>query len=177
MASIATRNGKLTIGAPLSPALTNAMMYEFDDRLFVAASGKELVYTRYADDIFISSKRPNSLEEMLDFVLAESIQYRYAKLKINKKKTAYLSRRYRRSITGLTITPEGKLSIGRKRKREIKSLVHKYILGSLPQSEVDRARGLVAFSNDADPEFFWSLCEKYGHANLEKLLRRLEKSI
>ena len=177
LTSIATRDERLTIGAPLSPALTNAMMYNFDHRLFVAAREGGLVYTRYADDVFISSSRSNRLNSIYDAILTESGNFQYANLRINRQKTANLSRRYRRSITGLIVTPEGSVSIGRKRKREIKSLVHSYIRGSLPREELDRVRGLVAYSKDAEPKFYKSLCEKYNRKNLEKLLRNLGKTI
>lgn len=170
--AVATRNGYLTIGAPLSPSLTNAIMFGFDQRVHAIAEEQRLVYTRYADDLFISAGKPNKLNRIQDSVEEICGSFRYASLRINRMKTAYLSRRYRRAITGLIISPEGQVSIGRKRKREIRGLVHRYSIDSLADEEVDRVRGLVSFSKDAEPEFFDALCRKYGGDTLAKLLRR-----
>ena len=169
--SITTRYGYLTIGAPSSPAITNAMMHEFDDRVFVLTRQKGLVYTRYADDLFISSQEPGKLTEIYKNIMLESTKFLYASLKINKSKTAYLSRRYRRTITGMVVTPQGTVSLGRERKREIKALIHKVVTGSLPKEKIGRARGLIGFSIGADPLFYQALCRKYSEETLRDILR------
>lgn len=67
--NIVCRNGRLTIGAPCSPTITNVMMYEFDRRVFDECVSRELVYTRYADDIFISSSVPGKLDRVEKLIL------------------------------------------------------------------------------------------------------------
>lgn len=171
IAKISTRFGLLTIGAPSSPMLTNAMMYGFDHRISDWANAEGLIYTRYADDLFISSQRPNKLTAARDIMLEESAQFKYARLIVNDKKTAYLSRRYRRTITGLVVTPAEQVSIGRGRKREIKSMVHRFMTGSMTIGEVDKLRGLVGYSKGVEPSFYDSLCVKYGKLVLEKVLK------
>lgn len=47
--------GSLPIGAPTSPMLSNLYMALFDHKLSVHAARNSLVYSRYADDIFLSS--------------------------------------------------------------------------------------------------------------------------
>lgn len=84
--SMVTRHGKLTIGAPSSPALTNAMMYEFDRDVFSLIQENELTYTRYADDLFISSRTPDRLGWICDQVTAISKNFPHAGLNINEKK-------------------------------------------------------------------------------------------
>ena len=169
---VVTRNGRLTIGAPSSPVITNAIMYEFDECVFELARENGLMYTRYADDLFISARGPNRLTEIANRIIEISRNFPYASLTINRKKTAYLSRRYRRSVTGLIITPEGNISIGRKRKREIKSLMHKFVQGHLPNEEIGRVRGLVSFAISVDPLFHGTICRKYGDDNLNLILGR-----
>ncbi len=171
VAKISTRFDFLTIGAPSSPTLTNAMMYGFDYRVSDWADAEGLIYTRYADDLFISSRRPNKLAAARDRILEESAQFKYAKLIINDKKTAYLSRRYRRTITGLVVTPGERVSIGRGRKREIKSMVHRFMAGSMTIGEIDKLRGLVGYSKGVEPSFYDSVCVKYGKSVLEKVLK------
>lgn len=51
---ILRRFGRLTIGAPSSPAITNAMMFSFDQRMFEHCTARGLIYTRlvaFARDI------------------------------------------------------------------------------------------------------------------------------
>lgn len=159
---ILCKDGRATIGAPSSPKLTNAMMYSFDECVSRYANSKSLIYTRYADDIFISSFTPNALADAEAFVRKVSADHVRPRLKINDNKTLHLSRAGHRSVTGLVLTPEGKLSIGRERKREIKSLVHSATHNKL--NPVDRARlsGLIAFAHDVEPDFISSLVRKYG---------------
>ena len=172
VASILTRNGFVTIGAPSSPSITNAIMCEFDKHIFDIASKGDLIYTRYADDLFISARAPDLLEPMNRQVAIASADFPYANLRVNHRKTAYLSRRYRRSVTGLVITPDGNISIGRARKREIKSMVHRYIVGKIERDGVERTRGLVAFTKGTDAGFFAALQRKYGEDTIDGLLGR-----
>ena len=46
----------LSIGAPSSPLISNIVMFEFDQKAMEMASELKLTYTRYADDITISSQ-------------------------------------------------------------------------------------------------------------------------
>ncbi|GMM92931.1 retron St85 family RNA-directed DNA polymerase [Qipengyuania sp. MTN3-11] len=156
------RDGGLTIGAPTSPVLTNAMMFEFDQMLTEYCIGKRIVYTRYADDLFLSTNEPNILGQTLDFVRSLAESYQFARLRVNSKKTAFLSKKYHREITGLVITPDGEVSIGRKKKRELKALVHKLITGDLPKDRVAYLEGYLNFVRDVEPSFIVSLKAKYG---------------
>ncbi|AZB70275.1 retron St85 family RNA-directed DNA polymerase [Cereibacter sphaeroides] len=169
---IVSRHGCLTIGAPSSPSVTNALMYSFDVSVERWCMKRGLIYTRYADDINISSKCPGALREVEDFVRDASGAFEYANLVINERKTAYLSRKYRRSITGVNVTPEGRLSIGRDRKREIKSLVHQCVMGTLQVDMLWRLGGLIAFSSDVEPHFVDALKNKYGADVIEKILHQ-----
>lgn len=167
--NIVCRNGRLTIGAPSSPAITNAMMYEFDDLMHKECLRRGLVFTRYADDIFVSSDRPERLHGVGQLIAACKRGIPYIKLRLNRSKTAYLSKRYRRSITGVVITTQSTLSIGRDRKREIKSLIHKWIIGDLDDEKISYLRGLFAFAIDIEPDFEQRLVRKYGEEEISRL--------
>jgi RNA-directed DNA polymerase len=167
---IVTRNGRLTIGAPSSPILTNAMMYEFDRDVANFAQQENMKYTRYADDVFISTSTSKVLSSAYQFVDRICRQYEFADLQINQNKTVYLSCRYRRSITGLVITPDRKISIGRKRKREIRALIHQSRMGNLEEDRLSYLRGLLAFAVDAEPELIGALSAKYGNQTVQNIL-------
>ena len=170
--AIVTRRGALTIGAPSSPAVTNALMHPFDVKMENWCTRRGLVYTRYADDINISSFAADSLGGAEDYIRSTARNFRYGRLRINSEKTAYLSRRYRRTITGVNLKPEGGVSIGRDRKREIRSFVHLFKSGSLPEELRWRVGGLIAFAADVEPSFVISLKRKYGPEVVEELLHQ-----
>lgn len=171
VSDIVTRYGHLTIGAPSSPHITNAMMFEFDSKVSGFAVENSLVYSRYADDVFISSRLPYKLDESQRFIERISKEFRFAHLALNHQKSTYLSKKYKRSITGLVITPTGNISIGRHQKRKIKALIHRFVLERLTDEEIGKVRGLLAFVNDVEPRFLSSLVRKYGEDVLGKLLR------
>ncbi len=171
---IVCRYDRLTIGAPSSPSITNAMMFPFDQKMFEHCKSGGLIYTRYADDIFISSNAPEKLKNLETRIAEAKRNVPHLTLRLNRKKTAYLSKKLRRRITGVVITPEHKLSIGRDRKREIKALIHRWSNGKLDIYEVNYMRGLLAFARDVEPSFEVSLREKYGDSVVNEILRNPE---
>lgn len=174
---IVCRHDALTIGAPTSPGLTNAMMFEFDTALADWCAARALIYTRYADDLFISASAPDALAGVEAKAAELAAAFPYAKLALNREKTAHLSRKYRRSITGLVITPEETLSIGRKRKIRLKSDVYAYSNGKLPPEERSRTAGLIAFVRDVEPAFYETLLRKYGRETIEGLQKGFRPSL
>lgn len=174
---IVCRHGRLTIGAPSSPSLTNVMMYSFDRQIADLAQRRKLIYTRYADDLFLSSRNAGNLGDIPEIVSSIVKTFPYAELSINHDKTAFLSRKYARRITGLLITPEDKLSVGRDKKREIKSLIHSFKIGSLDLERLNYLSGYLSFVRDVEPTFYTSLKEKYGEALIEVLSKEREHSI
>lgn len=168
---IVCRYGRLTIGAPSSPWITNAMMYEFDVEFDSYCKKKNLIYTRYADDIFVSSYLPNALIGLDKKINQITANYKYLSLTLKKEKTAFLSKKYRRSITGLNITPSNNISIGRNKKREIKYLVYSFKNNCLNAQEIGRLKGLIAFVHSVEPNFIKCLESKYGNNIILRLLK------
>ena len=174
---IVCRHDVLTIGAPTSPGLTNAMMFEFDTAFADWCASKGLIYTRYADDLFISASIPDALADVEAKAAELAAAFSYAKLTLNREKTAHLSRKYRRSITGLVITPDQKLSIGKDKKLRLKSDVYAYAKGRLAPEDSSRTAGLIAFVRDVEPTFYETLLRKYGRETIEGLQQGLRLSL
>lgn len=169
IASIVCRRGFLTIGAPSSPALSNALLFNFDSRVAEFCARRDLIYTRYADDITLSSSRPNRLEAALVHVREIIHKSESPKLVINEKKIHFSSRKYRRAITGLVVTPEGDLSIGRKAKRRLRHFLHQSSLGRLDKADLLSLRGYLAYVSNVEPQLIVSLVEKYGEEVIERI--------
>ena len=164
-----SKDGKLTIGAPSSPILSNLMMYDFDLKLDEWATALGVVYTRYADDIFLSAHQPESLADGMKTVAQLADKHEFGKIYVNAAKTVFLSRRAKRSITGVVITSDRQISIGRSRKREIKSLIHLGTCGKLDAEKILYLRGMLSYASDVEPSFRQSLSKKFGGEILSAL--------
>ena len=56
-------------GAPTSPAITNIIMYDFDERVGEFCAERGIAYTRYCDDMTFSGAFDE--REVIDFVKEE----------------------------------------------------------------------------------------------------------
>lgn len=167
--SIACRRGVLTIGAPSSPILSNAIMYDFDCSVVELCHDRNINYTRYADDLFFSCNVPNVLASLLERIKVDLREREWPNLAINAKKTVFSSKKRRRVATGIVLTPDGELSIGRNMKRKIRTLVYLYSLGKLPRREVSFLRGFLAYVNSIEPKMIVSLRNKFGEDTIDDL--------
>jgi RNA-directed DNA polymerase len=163
----------LSIGAPSSPLVSNFFMYQFDCAISNVCLEKEIVYTRYADDLTFSTKHKDILFE-LPLIVKEKLADLFGNsIKINRKKTKFSSKAHNRHVTGITINNDGKLSLGRERKRYIKHLVHQFQLNKLDKEDELHLRGLLAFTKHIEPIFLQSLKKKYS---VELITKIVEKS-
>ncbi|MEZ9852276.1 RNA-directed DNA polymerase [Vibrio breoganii] len=161
----------LSVGAPSSPVVSNFCMYFFDDYISTLCDQFDLVYTRYADDLTFSTNKTNLLFEMPSIVGAVLKTEFNDFLAINKSKTIYSSKAHNRHITGITITNNNELSIGREKKRYIKHLVHQHLVCKLSIEDSNHLRGLLSFVSHIEPTFIKSLKNKYSEETIDKLLR------
>ena len=153
---------RLSIGAPSSPFISNVVMYIFDDLISNYCKSEKIQYTRYADDLTFSTKKKGSLDSIPKKV-TEILKQNYgSSLRLNSAKTVFLTKAHNRHITGITINNNGELSLGRKRKRYLSSLVHKFSLGLVDKQDIEKLRGYLAFAEYIEPDFIVRLNKKYG---------------
>ncbi|MGD0791275.1 MAG: retron St85 family RNA-directed DNA polymerase [Terriglobales bacterium] len=173
--AIVSREGGLVIGAPSSPVLSNALMFRFDEYCARECLTMGVAYSRYADDLYFSTNSPNVLSELLSKVRAHISQESSPRLQINEKKTVFTSKKRRRVVTGLTLTSDRKISIGRKRKRILKSLVFRLLHEQIAPAQIRELEGWVAYTRSVEPAFVASIERKY-HVNLEnEFLKRVNR--
>lgn len=154
---------RLSIGAPSSPFISNTIMYDFDCLIFERTKSMGITYSRYADDLTFTTKQQGILFGIPELVKNTCLEIEYPRLTINEEKTIFSSKSNNRHITGIVITNEGKISLGRDRKRKIKSFVFKCINGNLNEEEIEYLKGNIAFAKNIEPAFFDSLVKKFGH--------------
>lgn len=161
----------LSIGAPSSPAVSNTIMYDFDNKLTNYCRKHDVVYSRYADDLALSTSKPKVLNDAFDFVKRLCGDMPYPRLQLNDAKTVFTSKKHRRQLTGLILTNDGKPSLGREKKRLIRSMAHRFSLGEIPEDQVLRLRGLLAFAYSIEPLFFSSINRMIGEEAFHRLMK------
>lgn len=161
---VVCREDRLTIGAPTSPALCNAVMFELDARWSDAAKAARAVYSRYADDLYFSTDEPDTLAGILAGVREDLRQRATPSLRINEAKTVFSSRKRRRLVTGLVLSSQGRVSLGRAKKRRIRALLFRHSLGQASPTDVAYLRGFIAYALSVEPAFVETLRRRYGSA-------------
>lgn len=114
VATLCCNAGHLPQGAPTSPVLSNMICFRMDKQLMALANELRCIYTRYADDITLSSHQPpNHLFEsalppagrfspdLLDSRIRQIFQSNG--FTIHPEKAHYADRNSRRTVTGLKV--------------------------------------------------------------------------
>ncbi|MEN4563095.1 retron St85 family RNA-directed DNA polymerase [Pantoea agglomerans] len=169
------KNGALvlSVGAPSSPFISNVLMYTFDQELYEFCASKKIAYSRYADDMTFSTKEKNvllSIHKHVDFLL---IKYFSKNLRINDLKVVYSSKAHNRHVTGVTLTNDNEISIGRDKKRLISAMVYNFKNNSLGLDDTHTLQGLIGYAFSIEPDFIKRLQAKYGATILEDINKNL----
>jgi RNA-directed DNA polymerase len=130
-----------------------------------------VVYTRDADDLTFSAPRAGFLNGVIRAVAHTVRALKYAKLEINAEKTTFITSKYHRMVTGLTITNDDRVTIGRKRKRQLHAAVHQALLSRLSSDELHVLAGALAYVNSVEPNFLSVLRRRYG-SDIVALIQR-----
>jgi len=134
IARICTNNGCLPQGAPSSPVISNMICFRLDKSLMSFSKNHRLLYTRYADDITLSSFQPPTalfegdrpdpgrlpLEKLSSELLSIFVENGF---ELNPDKIHYADKNSRRMVTGIK-TNEG-LNVDRRYVRNIRSALFK----------------------------------------------------
>ncbi|HHQ6594781.1 TPA: retron St85 family RNA-directed DNA polymerase [Serratia fonticola] len=160
----------LSIGAPSSPVISNFCLYFFDIAVSEYCDKIDIKYTRYADDLTFSSNIPgilSTIPQSISRILKEKFS---GQILVNHQKTVFSSKAHNRHVTGITITNDEKLSIGRNRKKYIKHLINQYKYNLLDSDTIYHLKGMISFSNHIEPEFVNSLRKKYSSTLIDEII-------
>jgi len=106
LAGLTTYQGRLPMGAPTSPVLSNFACRGLDEQLITYCSDMLWVYTRYADDMSFSAKVPFEKEKvryLRKIIEAESFV-------INENKVQYFKKNDLKIVTGLLVSDKVSLT-------------------------------------------------------------------
>jgi retron-type reverse transcriptase len=104
-------------GAPTSPAITNIIMYDFDEKVGAFCSEKSIAYTRYCDDMTFSGDFDE--REVIDFVKVEL--YKLG-LFLKNRKTVVVPASKCQTVTGIVVNE--KINITKEYKKKIRQEMH-----------------------------------------------------
>ena len=128
--------GYLPQGAPTSPFLANLATSRMDVR--IAAALKDCVYTRYCDDLLISTKdKSKHIDQKMikDIIEDEGFKVNEDKTRVSISKT---------TICGLSLQNK-KISVCSRIRRKLKAAIH--------QKNKQSATGIIAFFGMQDDQF------------------------
>jgi RNA-directed DNA polymerase len=160
---VATGPRVLPQGAPTSPAITNAICLRLDRRMSGLAKKLGFRYTRYADDLTLSWRRPEKVDKgaaprapigtllrgIKQILLSEGFH-------LHPSKTAVMRTGMRQKVTGLIVNKaaEGVPSarVPRDTVRKLRAAIKNRELGRPGKGEtLAQLKGLAAFVHMTDP--------------------------
>jgi RNA-directed DNA polymerase len=145
---------QLSIGAPSSPLLSNVMLYDLDCRISELCEGIGVTYTRYADDLTFSAPDVSllySLEKMIPDILRSMS---FPRLTLNARKSVVITSARRRTVTGVVLSNDGRLTVGRDRKRLLRAKIDHLVKGTLSGKERLELYGWLAFIKSIEPQTY-----------------------
>lgn len=156
--SLCFLNGGLPQGTPISPTITNIMMIPIDHQICneLRKRDEHFVYTRYADDILISSKVSFDCNEVQDYILGVLKKFN-APFILKKEKTRYGSSAGRNWNLGVMLNKDNEITIGHQKKKIFKAMCCNYIC--------DKKKGIA-----------WDLHDVQVFAGLISYYRMIEKN-
>lgn len=166
LVSAALYKGRLPQGTPLSPFLTNIIMIPIDNAIYNFCkqwNKQHFVYTRYADDIDISSKYEFDYKELLREL--NSILARQSPLQINHEKVHYGSNAGRNWHLGLMLNQQNQITVGYKKKRLIKQKLMNFCTNkqNWELDDIQTFLGELAYFKSIEPEYHDHLIKQYSN--------------
>lgn len=177
---IVTIDGALPTGYPTSPAISNACLYKFDQEVATICREENIIYTRYADDLIFSANDKSVTENTLPKVIKILDRNFLGALRLNQSKTRIILPGQKIKILGVSILPNGKVTVDGKFKKNIETRIYYFLrdksifikLMKEPNNEksTKKISGQLNYINTVDPSFLDKLRKKYGTATIDQLL-------
>lgn len=176
-----TIGGVLPIGFPTSPPISNACLTPFDDEFENYCLSSGLVYTRYADDIFVSGKCREDLsavEQNLNKLLAYHFD---GSMRLNREKRKLTTIGRKTKFLGMVILPNGQVTIDMEVKKKVEVLLYFFIhrrdkFLDLSDGDLDagiqKLSGYINYINTADGPYLGKLKRKFGVTVIDSFLHR-----
>jgi RNA-directed DNA polymerase len=179
--NITTYKGILPVGAPTSPAISNAYLFDLDNTLQSYCLQNKLIYTRYSDDFIFSSETKESLAKIPSIMTDIFITLGFETFTLNESKTKIQQQGDKIVLLGLIITPQGYVTVDKTFKNEVEILLHFYLTDKEKfrdyfskkfASNIDKVSGLLSHINAVDSVYVTKLKKKYGSFLVNSFIHR-----
>jgi hypothetical protein len=132
-------------GGVTSPALSNLVALKLDRRLSGLTSRRNIVFTRYADDMTFSANNRTillrTLPPILQIIRSEGFEP-------NEPKTRFLGPRTHCRITGLVKdSSEPRFGIGRQKKTRMRAVMHNFVTGKRNDPQYPNEQAISGWLN------------------------------
>jgi len=181
LVNLVSYNDILPIGAPTSPKISNAYLFEFDNKLEEYCQNNEIIYTRYSDDFIFSSDTKDKFNTLLDVIKGLFVSSNLEKFELNVSKTKLQKKGSKVMLLGLVITPNGTITVDKKIKREVEVLLHFYLSDKEKfkdffkknyDSNLEKVSGRLSHIQSIDKQFISKLKKKYGSYIVNSFIHR-----
>lgn len=178
--SLCFLNGGLPQGTPISPTITNVMMIPIDHQICneLRKMDEHYVYTRYADDILISSKVSFDYDKLQDYILGVLKKFN-APFILKKEKTRYGSSAGRNWNLGVMLNKDNEITIGHQKKKAFKAMCCNYICDkkkgiAWDRHDIQTFQGLISYYRMVEKDYIDYVIDhnnqKFG-VNIEVLIK------
>ncbi len=161
-------NGGLPQGTPMSPFITNVIMVPIDHAInkYCNEHHPRLVYTRYADDMQISSKFSFMFTSVVKDI-SNILEQFEAPFEIKPKKTHYGSSAGRNWILGVMLNKDNEITVGHVKKKrlmnDIFNMMSDYEEGKKWSVEdIQQLQGNISYYKMVEGEKIDKIIEKYS---------------
>lgn len=174
-------NDSLPIGFPSSAPISNAILFEFDNAFAEYCRAEELIFTRYSDDIIVSTQTKDSISLVEQEVQKRLCANASVKFRLNSAKSRYFQVGGRIKILGMMILPNGKITIDSKLRSSMEVLLYFYIndrrsftkmVEGDEAAGLDKLTGCLNYANSIDAAYLAKLRKKFGATTIDILMHR-----
>jgi len=147
-------------GTTISPFLSNLVMLPFDYFMTRLCRNKDnshkipvCVYTRYADDIHISSKKYFMFKPIIETMQAW-INEQHAPFMLNYEKTRFGNNKGKNWILGLMLNKDNQITIGWRAKKNMRAWIHNLLTQKENPSaeEINKIVGTLNYYRMIEPD-------------------------
>ena len=181
--SLCFLNGGLPQGTPTSPMLTNQMMIPIDHEINKMCHEYQphLCYTRYADDMDISSEYSFHWTDVVRRI-GEILQSFEAPFEFNKDKIHYGSTAGRNWMLGVMLNKDGNITVGHENKKTFKNSLFAFgnsIKDGKPWNieDTQHLQGLASYYKMVEGELIDQIIQKYSEKFGFSLIEKMKQII
>lgn len=148
LTNLCVQKGVLPQGAVTSAYLANIICRNLDYRIAGYCNRRDIVYTRYADDMTFSCDNRDVLKSIYGTIIKILHSEGFI---INNSKTLFLSPRCHKRVLGITVN-DNLVKAPKELKRNVRSMIHvaivtkNYLLN-------ERIKGYISYINSIEPNY------------------------